>query len=325
MIRSIYFSPDGKIQKDLSPAEITRAIKSKQGLLWVSLESANEDEINQILHSIFHFHPLAIEDCLSNGYQTPKVDDFTEYLFIIAHAVLPGQPIADFDPLELNIFLGKNYLVTCYTEDVMPPVQAVWQTLAKDERLHARGSDFLCHAVLDHLVDDYMPIIDQLDEEVEKLEDEVVAHPQPQVLERLQQLKHFIMVLRRVINPQREVVNRLSRDDFPQIDKQSRIYFRDIYDHLVRIQEMTESIRDIASGAMDIYLNSTSLRLNEVMKALTIVSTIFLPLSFIAGVYGMNFHYLPEITWKYGYLFAWGLFITVAIAMLIFFKRRKWF
>ncbi len=325
MIRSVYYSSDGKTQNDLPLADIVKIVKSKQGLLWVSLESANEDEVNRVLRDTFHFHPLAVEDCLSNGYQSPKVDDFSEYLFIIAHAVRPGQPIADFNPLELNLFLGKNYLVTCYTEDSMPPVVAVWQTLARDERLHARGSDFLCHAVLDHLVDDYMPIIDQLDEEIETLEDEVVAHPQPLVLDRLQQLKHFIMVLRRVINPQREVVNRLSRDEFPQIDKQSRIYFRDIYDHLVRIQEMTESIRDIASGAMDIYLNSTSLRLNEVMKALTIVSTIFLPLSFIAGVYGMNFQFLPEITWRYGYYFAWGLFFTVAITMLVFFKRRKWF
>ncbi len=133
------------------------------------------------------------------------------------------------------------------------------------------------------------------------------------------------MALRRIISPQREVINRLSRDDFPMIDRQSRIYFRDIYDHLVRIQDLTELLRDIVSGVMDIYLNSTSLRLNEVMKALTVVSTIFLPLSFVAGVYGMNFHYMPELSWRYGYLLIWVVFVLIFGGMLAWFKKRNWF
>jgi magnesium transporter len=207
----------------------------------------------------------------------------------------------------------------------MPPVEKVWKGIERDERIYSNGSDFLCHAILDALVDDYMPVLDKMDEEIEWLEDRVLSKPEPETLERILSLKHSVMTLRRIVSPQRETINRLSRDDFPQIDRQSRIYFRDIYDHLVRIQDLSESIRDIVSGAMDIYLNSTSLRLNEIMKALTIVSTIFLPMSFFAGVYGMNFHYFPEITWPYGYAYVWALFIAIFVGMLIFFKKRGWF
>jgi magnesium transporter len=232
----------------------------------------------------------------------------------------------DLETDELNIFLGENYLVTVSKCKVIQPVEAVFHRIKRDERITQNGSDFLCHAVLDVLVDEYMPIIDKMDEDIEWLEDQVLAKPNPQTMERIINLKHSIMSLRRIIAPMREVINRLSRDDFPMIDRQSRIYFRDIYDHLVRIQDLSDTIRDIVSGTMDIYLNSTSLRLNEVMKALTIVSTIFLPLSFLAGVYGMNFlvNY-PSFTWKYGTVFFWGLSIFVAGGMLLFFKRRGWF
>jgi magnesium transporter len=228
------------------------------------------------------------------------------------------------DTIELNAFLGENFLVTSYLGSQMPPIQAIWKRVARDERLYAHGADFLLHAILDEMVDAINPLIDQMDEEIEDIEDEIISTPQPPMLERILDIKHRTMNLRRIISPQREVMNRLSRDDFPQIAPQSRIYYRDIYDHLVRIQDMTESIRDLISGSLDIYLSATSNRLNEVMKALTIVSTIFLPMSFVAGVYGMNFQFLPEITWKYGYLFVWVVFISIFVGMLAFFKKRGW-
>jgi len=253
------------------------------------------------------------------------VDDFSEYIFIMAHAMKPNADCEELETLELNLFLGENFLVTCTTEITMSPVEKVWERVHKDYRLSNFGSDFLCHAILDALVDEYMPLIDKMDDEVEFLEDSVLEKPTPKTLGRLLTLKHSIMELRRVISPQREMINRLTRDEFDQVDPQSRYYFRDIYDHLVRIQDLADTIRDIVSGAMDIYLNSTSLRLNEVMKALTIVSTIFLPLSFIAGVYGMNFTQIPLAS------NAWGFYITcfgmlvIGLAMLWYFKWRKWF
>jgi magnesium transporter len=321
MLRSLYCPPAGAPKTGLSLEEICVALEKSDGLLWVSLEDTAEPEINSVLHDIFHFHPLAIEDCLSTGYQTPKIDDFGTYIFMITHAVGPAP---DFETIELNAFLGEKFLVTSYLGSRMSPIAATWKHLLRDERMANHGADFLLHGILDILVDEVTPLIDEIDEEIEILEDEVLGKPRPPVLQRILSLKHRIMALRRIIGPQREVMNRLSRDDFPQISPQSRIYYRDIYDHLVRIQDMTESIRDLISGSLDIYLSATSNRLNEVMKALTIVSTIFLPLSFVAGVYGMNFQFMPELSWKYGYLAIWGVFILIVSGMLAFFRKRGW-
>lgn len=326
MIRTIYFPKDGPPQRHLSRAEWLSALDHQSGFLWVSLEDPDDAEMISVLADIFQFHPLTIEDCQSIGYQTPKIDDFGGYIFIIAQAILhQDSRLEELEMGELDIYLGKSYLVSCYRGAKIPAIEAVWGRLKRDERLHSSGPDFLCHALLDMMVDDYMPLLDQMDEEIELLEDKVLAAPQPSTLERILNLKHSIMTLWRIISPMREVVNRLSRDEYPQIDARTRIYFRDVYDHLVRIQDLSENIRDIVSGALDIYLNSTSLRLNEVMKALTIVSTVFLPLTFIAGVYGMNFLYMPELSWKYGYPLVWVMFLLVVAGMVVFFKRRGWF
>ena len=323
MIHSITYSNGNPPIIDLPLAEISSRVQAGDGLVWVSLENPTETEIQEVLRDTFRFHPLTIEDVQSRGYQAPKIDDFGAYLFIIAQALEPGS--TDLSTIELNAFLGDHFLVTSYLAPEMPPIAEVWKRLHRDERLVGRGSDFLLHAILDVLVDEYMPVLDQLDEEIEILEDQVIESPKTLVLERILSAKHRTMVLRRIISPQREVMNRLSRDDFPQIKPQSRIYYRDIYDHLVRIQDLTESIRDIISSSLDIYLSATSNRLNQIMKALTIVSTIFLPMSFFAGVWGMNFVNFPEIHWKYGYALAWGVFITIPVVMLIYFKRKDWF
>ncbi len=325
MIRSVFFPPNLPPQPNIPPAEMKQALSQPEVMLWVSLENPDDAEM-AILSDVFHFHPLAIEDCQSTGYQPPKVDDFGSYIFLIVHAIHPDHNISELETHELNIFLGENYLVTVYKGDALHPIDSVFRNIDRDYRLTQNGSDFLCHAVLDALVDEYMPIIDQMDDEIEWLEDQVLQKPSPRTMARIMTLKHSIVSLRRIISPMREVINRLSRDDFPMIDRQSRIYFRDIYDHLVRIQDLIDTIRDIVSGTMDIYLNSTSLKLNEVMKALTIVSTIFLPLSFLAGVYGMNFttNY-PGYDARYGIQIFWGMCIAVALGMLYLFKRRGWF
>lgn len=325
MIRSTYIKHNGERSFSLTFPQMAEALNQPEGLIWVSLEHPTNEEVTSILQGLFHFHPLAIEDCLNTGYQTPKVDDYGSHIFIIAHAIRTNGDEALIETNELNIFLGENYLVTLFQEENLPPIDTVWQRVQRDERLLQNGPDFLCYGILDTVMDDYMPILDNLDDELEKLENQALAGPNPNLLQRLLALKHALIFLRRVISPQREVINRLSRDEFPMIDRHSRIYYRDVYDQLVRFQELIESMRDVVSGALDIYLNSTSLRLNEVMKALTIVSTIFLPLSFIAGVYGMNFDFMPELHWRYGYLAVWIVFILIALFMLYFFRRRGWF
>ena len=325
MIRSIYFENQKPPIYLSTIEEIRQKKETPGGYIWVSLEAVSNEEMLQVLVDVFHFHPLAIEDCQSNGYQVAKVDDFIDYLFIIAHATLNKESSLEIDTSEINIFLGENYIVSVFTDPTMSSVERTWTRSARDFRLSHFGPDFLCHSILDGLVDEYLPLIDKMESEVEWLEDSVLEKPTPSTLEKLLTLKHNIMSLRRIISPMREVMNRLSRDEFPQIDSQSRYYFRDIYDHLVRIQDLADTLRDIISGGLDIYLNSTSLRLNEIMKALTIVSTIFLPLSFIAGAFGMNFVRIPGASHPLGfYLTCLGMLLLGA-AMAWYFRKRKWF
>jgi magnesium transporter len=325
MISTVYFPSDTAPYFNLKAEDLKATLDDSNGLLWVDLENPSDQEIHFILQEIFNFHPLCIEDCKSSSYQTPKIDDFGSYLFIVAQSIPFSNQFYKVETRELNLFLGNKFLVTNHYSQNMLAIKTIWEKVTKDERLYLRGSDFLCHAILDALVDEYEPTLDAMEEEIEKLEDNIIASPKGQLLQQILDLKHSIMSLRRIVWPMRELINRLSREDFSQIDQQSKIYFRDIYDHLVRIQDVAESIRDIVSSTLDIYLNANSLRLNEVMRALTVVSTIFLPLSFVAGVYGMNFKFMPELSWQWGYPFAIGLFFLIAIGMLLFFKKREWF
>jgi magnesium transporter len=325
MIRCVKMVKSANSFAEISLIEAKEAANDPLNMVWVSLESARAEEINLVLGETFAFHPLAIEDCLSDGYQIAKVDDFENYLFIIANALKVNQGEFDLDSSELDIFLGRNLLVSCYTAATMAPVERVWKRLQRDHRVYNHGTDFLCHALLDALVDEYMPVTDNMENEIEMLEDTVLQRPNPKVLERLLMIKHSIVSLRRMITPLREVVNRLARDQYPQIEPGNRLYFRDIYDHLVWILDIAETIRDIVSGAMDIYLNSTSLRLNEVMKALTIVSTIFLPLAFVTGLFGMNFIHIPGLSHPLGFWIVCLLCLCISLGMIFFFKKRQWF
>lgn len=325
MVHNLYSSKDGTIKWDVSLNAIKTALADQEGLLWVSLEQPSEEEIQNYLVDVFQFHPLAVEDCQSTGFQTPKVDDYGDYLFMIMLALLPDDNKHDLEMEEFDIFLGKNYVVTSYRGPKMPAVEKFTRELKRNDRLLANGADFLCHALIDIIVDNYSDPLEMLEAELEELEEAVLARPQASTLETIFRLKHSIMSIRRVVAPEREVINHLTREEYTLIDRQSQMYFRDIYDHLVRIYDWVDILRDMATNAVEIYLNATSMRLNEIMKALTIVSTIFLPLAFVAGVYGMNFRYFPEINWKWGYAFVWGIFLLITGGMLYYFRRRKWF
>lgn len=325
MIKSVFFPQKNGTYTVIATEDIPKYLERTDGFVWVSLEETCADEIELILDHLFHFHPLTIEDCLSGGYQTAKIDDYVDYLFMIAHAIIINENFDDLRNSELDIYLSHHYIVTVTTEKEMPPLEKLWSRIKRDSRVYTHGSDFFCHAILDTLVDDYMPLIDKMESEIDWMEDAVVERPNPETLQKLLSLKHAIMSLRRLIFPLREVINRLSRGEFSQISRQTQIYFRDIYDHIMRIQDLTDTIRDIVSGSMDIYLNSTSLRLNEVMKALTIVSTIFLPLSFVAGVYGMNFVHMPGLSSEIGFFVICVVFLLIAFGMLAYFKIKRWF
>jgi magnesium transporter len=323
-IRSLYRRQDGAIERDLAVDGIERALADPTGLLWVSLEGATDDETATLLGQCFSFHPLTIADVLSVGYQAPKVDDFGTYLFILGHALRRDSETGEVDNSELDVYLGANYVVTCADEAALEAVGGVRDRLDRDERLLDRGADFLCQAILDATVTGYLPVLDSLDDEIDGLVDRLVDRPDIESARRVLQLKHSTVVLRRIIAPQREVMNVLSRDELAPIQSHHRIYFRDIYDHLVRMHDLTESLRDVITSALDIYLSVTANRTNEVMRVLTVVATIFMPLTFLAGVYGMNYRYLPELRWHFGYGLFWLECVVLALAMGWYFRRKGW-
>jgi len=324
MIRSVYFPLSGPVQFDLPLNKIADIFDKKTGKIWISLEQTNPEEINSVLRDICNFHPLSIEDCMGDSFQAPKMDNFGSYLFLVLQAVVNTMPSQATETCELNIFLGEDFLVSSYLGRRMPPVEALWQRLQRNSINVHSGMDTLCHALIDKLVDDYLPTLEWIMDEIELIEDNLLIVPGKETLVKVLDIKHSIIHFRHINFPHRDIMTHLSRDEFPQIAPQNRIYFRDVYDHLVRLQDNLESARDSITSTLEIYLSSTSIRQNEIMKTLTIVSTIFLPLTFLAGVYGMNFHFMPEISWKYGYLFAWILFVVLTIGMLVFFKLRKW-
>ena len=295
MTRSLYRARDGSVRTDLSPQEFGAALQDPGGLLWVDLVDEPLDRCETLLEEIFGFHPLAIEDALQQSH-VPKVDDWGEYLYIVLHAVALNQTGGseldvvqhELDTLELDVFAGRQYLVTYRTEGIAA-LDRLWATCQRDERHLQKGAAHLLYELADRLVADYMPVVDQIDEAIDRIEDRMFTNPAPALLEQMFALKRAVVHLRRIIAPQREVLNKLARGDYAVIAAGDRIFFRDVYDHLVRLYDINESLRDLVGGALETHLSVVNNRMNEVVKALTIVTAFFMPVSFIAGFFGMNF------------------------------------
>ncbi len=320
---AFYLAPDGKVPQRISKDDMSGLAATGKGLLWVDVEDATGEDA-QFLIDVFHFHPLAVADCVSKDIHPPKIDQFEDYLFIIVHGINYHIESDVVETTELALFLGKNYVVTSH--DV--PMRSVAST---EERLHVSGRplrrevDMLAHDIIDALVDNIMPTLDELDEKCADIESEVIERPRKETLSSIMQLKRSVLALSRIISPQRELVNSLARGDYPLLGKRSHIYYRNIYDHLARIEMLTQGLRDLADGVLATYLSSVSNRMNEVMKVLSIVAAIFMPLTLIAGIYGMNFVNMPELQWQYGYFVVLGVIVLVGAALAVFFKKRKWF
>lgn len=322
MIRNLYRSPDGSFEYDLSLAQIAERLQQPEGLLWVDMLAPTEAEWRPILADTFRFHPLAIDDAVQETH-VPKVDDYGEYLYVVVHGLsYQGDPPA-IHTRELDAFLGAHFLITFHDEPSRA-VEESWDMARRDERLTARGADYLLYDVLDRQVAHYLPVIDAIDEALDELEGEIFNRPTEEALTQIFGLKRATLQLRRILAPQREVLTRLARDEYVPIRPQIRVYFRDIYDHLVRLHDLAESLRDLASGALDTYLSVVSNRMNEVMKTLTIISAILLPLTLIAGIYGTNFAFVPEYRLRYGYPGMLVIMAMIAGGLLIYFRRRRW-
>ncbi len=319
---AFYLTPNGELLDQLGTEQIKSFLATGEGLLWVDVEDVT-DEDTVLLSNIFCFHPLAVADCSSKNIHPPKIDDFDDYLFIIIHGINYHIESEVVETTELALFLGKNYVVTSH--DVpMRSISSMLDRVQKDARFMRRGADFLAHDIIDAVVDNFMPTIDGMDERNDQLQAEALHEPKRETLMSIMQLKRSILALTRVILPQREIVNGLSRGEYALISERTQIYYRNIYDHLVRIEMLTLGLRDMAESVLSTYLSSVSNRMNEVMKVLTLIATIFIPLTFIAGIYGMNFANMPELEWKYGYFIILIVMAVIGISLVFYFRRRSW-
>ena len=323
MIKSYLFSQDGKSRDDVLPGELAQILNEESHVLWLDFFKATPEEI-KILSEVFRFHPLSIEDCTSVIHH-PKIDNFEDYIFMVLHAPDLKRTGEKIRTTEIDIFLGKNFVVT-YHEQPIRAVSALQEKCQKNiESVLSKGADFVMYLLVDSIMENYMPILDKLDERIERCIDSILHQPSSTVLDEIFSLKRGLLYLRRVISPQRDTINRLTREEFHYITSRSRVYFRDVYDRLIRIFDLLETYRDVIIGAQDTYLSSVSQRTNDVIRVLTIVSTIIMPPSLIASIFGMNFRFMPELTWKWGYPFSLGLMAASSVIMLYLMKKNKWF
>lgn len=329
MIRSTYYS-QGKLQDSLSREAIVAALQDSDGLLWVDFEATPPESDEPFLREVFGFHPLAIDDALQESH-VPKVDDWGEYLYLVLHAVVFDRAARDgtyVDTQELDVFLGQNYMVTHHDQRI-EALEHVWSLIHRDERHLQKGVDHVLYRLVDDIVASYMPVVEDIDDEVDQAEDQVFDRPTAYTLEKIFLLKRAALHLRRIVGPQREVLNKLARDDYKVIDDNARVYFRDVYDHLVRLHDITESIRDLVGGALDTYLSVVNNRMNDIMKTLTIITTLFMPISFVTGFFGMNFFQpvsseLIPWTSNPAFMVAMAIFILLPISMLIWMRSQGW-
>ncbi|MBN2147699.1 MAG: magnesium/cobalt transporter CorA [Anaerolineales bacterium] len=326
MIRASYYLNNGESHTHLEPEQFAKALGDPSGLLWVDFEGEDPQDCEPILRDIFQFHYLAVDDALRESH-VPKVDDWESYLYIVLHDITYQRGEADIETPELDIFLGNNYLVTHHDLHI-PALERVWGDYNENTRHLKKGVDHLLYRLTDELTVDYMSAVEVLDEEIDWVEDEVFTKPHTSMVQRVFALKRASLHLRRTLSPLREVLNKLARDDYAVIDARDQVYFRDVYDHLVRLHDISESLRDLVGGVLDTYLSVINNRMNEVMKTLTIITTLFMPLSFIAGFFGMNFFlpHDPVYSFMEKPIFALVLLVLMItpIGMYAWMRKRKW-
>lgn len=296
-------------------------------LLWVDFVDEPDESCEPIMSGIFRFDPLAVDDALKETH-IPKIDDWSSYLYIVMNSIDPrGIQGLKAETMELDIFLGSNFVVT-HHDRPFPAVEKARQASERDLRYLKNGAAFLLYKIIDDLVAEYWPIIEKVDLEIDTVENRVFDDPAPALLELLFSVKRMLLAMRRILGPQRDVLNRLARDEFAVVGRKDRVLFRDIYDHLVRLHELNESLRDLVGGAMDSYLSVINNRMNEIMKTLTIITTIFIPITFVTGFFGMNFFapvaHLSRWTQFEAFVLALAVMVVLPITMFTWMRRRTW-
>ena len=315
------FDEKGYEEKEIKTIEECFSYKDKPSITWINIDGLHDVEIIAKIGNEFNLHPLIMEDILHTN-QRPKMDDFDNYLFIVLRMLYYDHIENEIISEQLSLILWNNLVISFQetTGDIFEPVK---ERIRKDKgRIRKMGPDFLLYALIDAVVDNYLIVLENINERVEDLEEELISRPEPRTLESIHNFKRELIFLKKALWPLRDLIGTLERGETELIQEKTTIFFKDVYDHTIHMIDTVETYRDLVSGMMEVFLTSVSNRMNEVMKMLTIIATIFIPLTFIAGVYGMNFNNMPELTWHYGYYMILFVMLIVALNMLIWFKRK---
>jgi magnesium transporter len=298
--------------------------KDTPSISWINIDGVHQIDVIEKLGGHFVLHPLLQEDVVST-HQRPKLDEFDDHLFIVLRMFFFNEAKNELEGEQISLIVGANFVIS-FQERQGDVFEQVRERLRNGKgRIRRKGSDYLAYSLVDAIVDSYYSILERLGENIETLQEQLVAEPKQKYLETIQLLKRDMLFFRKSVYPLREVISGLAKSESTLIKEDVLVYVRDVYDHVIQAVDTIETFRDMLSAMLDIYLSSASNRMNEVMKVLTIIATIFIPMTFLAGVYGMNFKYMPELEWKYAYLFFWIVVSGILIAMVAYFKRKKWF
>ncbi|MGE4578151.1 MAG: magnesium/cobalt transporter CorA [Desulfuromonadales bacterium] len=299
------------------------ALKDRPSVSWINVDGIHNPATIQTIGDCFSLHPLVQEDILNTDHR-PKFEAFDDYAFIVLKMPFYDQERREVRTEQVSLILGNRFVLS-FQEKEGDVFDKIRDRLRNNKgRIRKLGADYLAYALIDAVVDHYFSILEQIGDQIEDLEDELILEPDQETLHAIHNFKREMILLRKSVWPLRELISGLQRDESDLISDTTKIYLRDVYDHTIQVIDTVETFRDIIAGMLDLYLSSLSNRMNEVMKVLTIMATIFIPLTFLAGVYGMNFHYMPELTWRWSYPAFWLIMIAISLGLFVAFKRRKW-
>ncbi|HKG22632.1 MAG TPA: magnesium/cobalt transporter CorA [Blastocatellia bacterium] len=321
MIRTLVLDRQERVFEEVADCDkISELCENSNNIIWVDVSDPTSEDFDELAKE-FGFHHLSIEDCRKE-HQRPKIEEYQGYYFVVLYeAELKEEERLELR--ELNIFLGKNYLVTVHSQPIKAIAQAdrlwrEWTDLAE------RGTGLLAYLLIDAIVDDYFPLLDYLSDRMDTLEDQIFEDFQPDAIQEIFHIKKELLFLRRAITPLRDVFNTLLRREQPIFSRETLVYFQDVYDHLIRVADSIDTLRDMLSSTMDAYLSVTGNRMNMVMKTLTSISTILMSVTLIAGIYGMNFEHMPELRWRYGYVGALAAMLAIGLGVYFYFRKIRW-
>jgi magnesium transporter len=321
-IRLIDYDENRIEERELKSIDESLPYIEKESVTWINIDGLHDIDLISNIGKLFNLHSLVLEDIV-NTEQRPKMEDFEEYLFIVLKMIHYQSDMHQVRFEQLSLILCKNIVIS-FQERVGDIFEPVRERLRKARgRIRKMGTDYLIYTLMDVAVDNYFVVLENIGERVAELEESLINDPEPDILQYIHEFKRELIFLRRSVWPLRELISSLERGETDLINEKTTIFLRDVYDHTIQIIDTVETYRDIVSGMMDLFLSSVSNRMNEVMKVLTVIATIFIPLTFIAGIYGMNFEYMPELGWHWGYFTALILMLAIGVLMVIWFKRKR--